>query len=212
MENVAHALQIAGFVLIFVLALSISINAFGEARQTAQIILDNTDREYDYTYVEQQTDATTGNLITQRIVRAETIIPSIYKAYKENYKIVFKFKTDNPLAQDGLYRKKISQTETVPIYYIDLEKEVLGSNKRKEYFIEGIIHGSDQLKLKYSSDVIQKWINSNIVLNNYSMYDIIKGRNFVEKLGVYYQEELQPDINTPDANKTKKRVITYEEQ
>ena len=46
MENAADALQMAAAVLVFVLALSISINAFGEARQTAQTILDNRDREY----------------------------------------------------------------------------------------------------------------------------------------------------------------------
>ena len=83
MENATDALKMAASVLMFVLALSISINAFGEARQTSQIILDYRDREYDYTYVE-------NNGTTQRIVGAETIVPSIYKAYKENYKIVFK--------------------------------------------------------------------------------------------------------------------------
>lgn len=88
MENVADALKMAAAVLAFVLALSISINAFGEARQSSQIILDSRDREYDYdyTYVENIES-------TQRIVSAETIIPSIYRAYKENYKIVFKDKS-----------------------------------------------------------------------------------------------------------------------
>lgn len=84
MENITEALQMAFGVLVFVVALSISINAFGEARQTSQIILDYRDREYDYTYVEDNGGT------TERIVSAETIIPSIYKAYKENYKIVFK--------------------------------------------------------------------------------------------------------------------------
>lgn len=86
MENAVEALKMAAAVLIFVVALSISINAFGEARKTSQTILDNQDREYDYTYVED-------NGTTQRIVGAETIVPSIYKAYKENYKIVFQFKS-----------------------------------------------------------------------------------------------------------------------
>lgn len=83
MENAAEALKMAAAFLIFVVALSISINAFGEARRTSQTILDNRDREYDYTYVED-------NGTTERIIGAETIVPSIYKAYKENYKIVFK--------------------------------------------------------------------------------------------------------------------------
>ena len=60
-----------------------------------------------------------------------------------------------------------------------------------------------------------------------NFYDTIKGKQFKESLGVYYQEELdfvsmqknnQQDggqatetTGTPDTNKTKKRVITYQE-
>ena len=54
----------------------------------------------------------------------------------------------------------------------------------------------------------------------------IKGKKFKEFLGIYYQEELDlernkkenneqgekiPTTGTPDTNKTKKRVITYQE-
>lgn len=54
----------------------------------------------------------------------------------------------------------------------------------------------------------------------------IKGKKFREFLGIYYQEELDlernkkekneqgeeiPTTGTPDTNKTKKRVITYQE-
>ena len=44
MENVADALKIAAEVLIFVLALSFSINDFGEARIASRTILDYKDR------------------------------------------------------------------------------------------------------------------------------------------------------------------------
>ena len=82
MENAADALQMAAAVLIFVLALTIAINSFGQVRQVSQLIIGYNDREYDYTYVEDN-----GN--TERIVGLESIVPSIYKAYRENYKIVF---------------------------------------------------------------------------------------------------------------------------
>lgn len=206
MENVADALQIAGFVLIFVLALSISINAFGQARQTSQIILDYKDREYDYTYIDEATQ-------TERIVTAETIVPSIYKAYKENYKIVFEFKTES-LKSAGLYKKGEVEASATPICSIDLEKEVLGSNERKELFIEGILYGETKLKAKLEKQglKIKDKINSDIRLNPNGLYDTIKGRTFQESLGVYYQEELDGTSNTPEANRTKKRVITYTEQ
>ncbi len=136
MENAADALQMAAFVLIFVLALSISINAFGEARQTSQVLLDYRDREYDYDWIEA------NNLDdTKRIVGAETIIPSIYKAYKENYKIVFE-----NIGKDGLYKKRPPSAigDYQPVYHIDLENNdilVLGTDKQKEDFIEYLLYG-----------------------------------------------------------------------
>lgn len=199
MENATEALQMAFGVLVFVIALSISINAFGEARRTSQVLLDYTDREYDYTYVKD-------NQTTKRIVRAETIIPSIYKAYKENYKIVFKNIGDN-----GLYKKVINGVSK-DIFFIDLEKEVLGSDAQKEQFIEFLLYGYSDVtdpKLKIFNDAgiefnHQEGIYQSLLINN----------NFEESLGVYYQEEIQSaeTDNKPNANKNKKRVITYTKQ
>ena len=81
MENAADALKMAAWVLIFVVALSIIINAFGMARQTTDILISYNDNEYYTDYVEQGS--------TERKVGYETIIPAIYRAYKENYKIIF---------------------------------------------------------------------------------------------------------------------------
>lgn len=197
MENAADALQMAAFVLIFVLALSISINAFGEVRQTAQMILDNRDRGgYIYTYI-------TGNGNTKRIVRAETIIPSMYKAYKENYKIVFK-NINAPL-----YKKLIASnsTETKDMYSIDLEQEVLGTDQQKENFIKILLYGyTDPIDAKIFKD-------AGLTLKPSGIYnDIIKNQAFEESLGIYYQEDLQGTSNEPEANKTLKRVITYTRQ
>lgn len=196
MENATDALKMAAAVLIFVLALSISINAFGEARRASQVILDYRDREYDYTYI------TSGT--TQRQVGLETIIPSIYKAYKENYKIIFDMQNIND--KDGLYSKKNENGDYDEINYIDLEKEVLGSDKQKEEFIKAIIYGKKNISAEYKKEFSDLGIN----LKDEGIYDRIKGKKVTEKLGVYYQEDMQTGgSNTPDANKTKKRVITY---
>ncbi len=196
MENATDALKMAAAVLIFVLALSISINAFGEARRASQVILDYRDREYDYTYI------TSGT--TQRQVGLETIIPSIYKAYKENYKIIFDMKDIND--KNGLYSKKNENGNYDEINYIDLEKEVLGSDKQKEEFIKAIIYGKDSISDEYKKEFSDLGIN----LKDVGIYARIEGKKVTEKLGVYYQEDMQTGgSNTPDANKTKKRVITY---
>ena len=52
MENAVDALKMAAAVLTFVLALGISISSFSQARTTAQILLDYTDREYETQYAE----------------------------------------------------------------------------------------------------------------------------------------------------------------
>lgn len=198
MENATDALKMAAAVLIFVLALSISINAFGEARRASQVILDYRDREYDYTYI------TSGT--TQRQVGLETIIPSIYKAYKENYKIIFDMQNINDNNNNGLYSKKNENSKYDEINYIDLEKEVLGSDKQKEEFIKAIIYGKDSIPDEYKKEFSDLGIN----LKDDGIYARIEGKKVTEKLGVYYQEDMQTGgSNTPDANKTKKRVITY---
>ena len=85
MENAADALKMAGAVLIFVLALSIIILALGQVRESADTIIDYRDRETLYIagdYYYKSTD-------TVRNVNLETIIPSVYRAYLEEYIIVF---------------------------------------------------------------------------------------------------------------------------
>lgn len=62
-------------------------------------------------------------------------------------------------------------------------------------------NGNLELKTRFRT-------NLGITLNDEGIYDTIKGNTFVEKLGVYYQEEIK-SLGTTDANKTKKRVITY---
>ena len=85
MENAADALKMAGAVLIFVLAISIIIFAFSQARETSDTILNYRDRET--MYLESDYYYTSDG--KERIVNLETIIPTIFRAYLENYKIVF---------------------------------------------------------------------------------------------------------------------------
>ena len=85
MENAADAIKMAGAVLLFVLALSIVIPFFSQARETTDLILDARDRETTYINGNYYYKAT-GN---ERQVGWETILPTVMRAYLENYKIVF---------------------------------------------------------------------------------------------------------------------------
>lgn len=205
MENAAEALKMAFGVLVFVLALSISVNAFSEARQVSQTIINYRDREYDTTYVDEYsyTDGS-GNLITQRVVSVETIIPTMYRAYKENYKIIFDF---GGTYTEGLFKQINSTTNTYePINYIDEKDQTLGGDKQQMEFITDILYGTTDTT-KYTGRR----------LNTTGLYDIIKDEKFKESIGIYYEaeqieagEDPNADVSVPLANREEKRVITYE--
>lgn len=193
MENAAEALKMAAWVLIFVVALSMCISSFSQARQTTDAILSYNDRDYIYSHVED-------NGTTQRIVGFESMIPTIYRAYKENYKIIF--------PKDYiLYTKKDSSGNKEEVNYIDLEKELIGNDSLKEEFIQKILFGSNE-------STSTSFPNIEFKNKDEALYNKLKANTYVEYLGVYYQEEVGDtgESSTPDTNKTKKRVITYEEK
>lgn len=227
MENAADALRIGAWVLIFVLALSVSINALTQAKQAADKIIMYNDREYDYSYI------TGNNANTQRTVSIQTIVPTIYRAYKENYKVILDEDTIKGILPHGLYgRWDDVDKEYKPIYYIDLEKEAVSDLKiseddedwltLKEYFIRRILYGNaaklaDADKENWCKMQLSRinWSDTKYPINDKGLFGAIKtieiqNKKLIEYLGVYYQEEAEKGATTtPNANKTEKRVITY---
>ena len=91
MENATDALYIGFAVLVFVLALTISITMFTQLNRVSSIVISSTDITNFYEY--EGSDANK----TSRIVGLETIIPTLYKYYKENYTVIFIDSTGKPL-------------------------------------------------------------------------------------------------------------------
>lgn len=85
MENASDAIIMAGAVLIFVIALTVAMTVFSQARQTVDTVVYASDRTNYYEYLSFDI----SNNIKNRIVGLETIIPTLYKYYKENYTVVF---------------------------------------------------------------------------------------------------------------------------
>ena len=81
MENGAEALKIAFAIMMFIMALSLSISSISQANSAVTAIIGYNDRETNYSYVEPSS--------SNRTVGVETIIPTMYKAYKENFNIYF---------------------------------------------------------------------------------------------------------------------------
>lgn len=200
MENATDALKMAGAVLIFVLAISIIILAFGQVRETADTILDYKDRETTYLYYEGEG--------TVRTVGLETIIPTIFRSHLEHYKIVFEDSSGNPITIYTIVQNDGTKIERKSI---DLSKEVLNDNEKKAEFLCGILY-HDFSKMKGNSQIEKEnyFKNTNfgmkIELPTKSLYEQLQGKTIKEYLGVYYDND-GPDI--PESMKEKKRVITY---
>ena len=194
MENIAEALKMAGAVLLFVLALSIIIVSFGQVRQSVDIIIDYKDRETFYI----ETSYYYKSIGNERTVSFETIIPSVFRAYLENYQIVF----------DGItkpiYKIKKNDGTTVSKYSLDLEVEKLASgDEQKGEFLSGILYHDFSISGK---QIFEKKFNNISLDDCESIYDQLSGKTITESLGVYYQDDSE---NEPNVNKVKKRVITY---
>ena len=99
MENAVDALKIAFAALLFTMSLSLAIYMFSEARETADIVLHSSDITEYTEYIEEAEMTGTEN----RVVGLETIIPTLYKYYKENYTVIFRESDGDPLE---LYKTK----------------------------------------------------------------------------------------------------------
>ena len=196
MENAADALKIAFAVMVFVLALSLSISCLSEANSAVQAVAFMRDRETNYTYVTPSSDLT-------RIVGVETVVTSMYKAYEENFQIRFYDSNNNPLVlyyrtdNNGNIIKK--DNAKIPVTYIDLKDENYANAE------EAITHLNFLLGnyRNYNDNVNLNKYRNQIIKNDYpdGLYNFFAGKKFKENLGEYYQGT--------DSTKIKKRVITY---
>ena len=219
MENVADALQMAGEMLLFILALGICISSFSQARETSDALLRYTDREYVTQYQ--------GVGTTQRVVGEETVIPTIYRAYKERFKIYFYEADKSPLE---LYTIENSQThEETSVNAIDADRPALGEDWQKDNFIMALLYGTNaNLKDQYgntiSFDEFETSLNTGYSiyhLNPNGIYDIIiKSNQFEEYFGVYYPSQAregvgegtegeETNVNAQTTSEEKMRVISY---
>ena len=210
-ENIADALKMAGSVLLFVMGLSIAILAFSQARESMDIVLSYSDRESlsiegnpRFYYLSKDND-------TSRYVGKETIIPAIYRAYKENYKIVFKFPDDYYLFKQEVKNAKGLNKEK-KISTLDLANQSLSSDLASRQFLNGIIYGDFEYENEKSkNDYINKF---KITPNDISFYQYLTEKESTYKikeyLGTYYIEDVNGTSEVNAVNKTEKRVITYE--
>jgi len=87
-DNASNALMMAFFVMLLVIALAVAMRMFSQVVSTAEILTLYSDSTVYYDNVEIQESSSADNDIktgTARVVSAETIIPTLYRYYKENF-------------------------------------------------------------------------------------------------------------------------------
>ena len=199
MENAAEALKMAAAVLIFVLALSVGVNAFAEARLASQTILDYKDREFDTTYIDS------ASVEKERTVGLETVVPSMYKSFDESYKVVFKG------MDDGLYKRKNPEDGIYEPVYKIYGNEGLGlANKTQiDVFLKRILYGKAVEFTTEEDKFIEDLMKAkDIQFYDYGLYNRLSDKEILEKSGVFYKNEVEGATSSPSNDKI--RVITYE--
>lgn len=231
MENASEAIIMAGAVLIFVIALSVAMTAFSQARSTVDTVVYASDRTNYY----EQLDVSSN--VKNRIVGLETVIPTLYKYYKENYTVVFLDTAGNPLelyktqtrkenwAKDSndqpktfvvdKYYSNESQSAKPRICSFDVNEESV----RREPWTGDPIETKNNLTA-FIEGIEYPWPNGSG--NSYDYSHSVKGtsfmqafqtQKFVETIGEYKttnKDTFASELNQGIRDNKNKRVIVYQ--
>ena len=95
MENAVEAIKMGFGMMVFVIAISATMYLFTSVSSTSQVILYSSDKTNYYDNIKFKDE---NKEITTRIVNVETIIPTLYRYYKENFAVQI-FNRDGKLVQ-----------------------------------------------------------------------------------------------------------------
>lgn len=223
MENAVDALKIAFAIFIFVLALSLAMTMFSQAGETADLVLKSSDVTEFMDYIEIS-DMENG----ERIVGLETIIPTLYKYYKENYTVIFRnsdgtplelyeTKTNVDLWSAGYTNKYYSNNKETKICSFDTNEETrrhepwTGNNnyykKNLDMFLSGgtfTAPSGNGMDYNYSQ-----------IIGRGGFIEKYKEKKFRESLGEYVYNDTNSTTGTNETSGTtnikgkEKRVIIY---
>lgn len=184
MENASEALIMAGQVLIFIIALTVCISSFTTVRvgidgmmDEAETIKLSKDSDLYVNYIQSRDEGAT------RIVGAETVVSSMYRAIKEDFTMYIEFE-DTAL---------LNRLET----------------KLKNKSIE-LIRSKDNLnRLEVRISNTANYRSHSILANGF--YDEIKDLKFKEYLGEY-QENTDSGVSSENKQVKRIITYTYIEQ
>ena len=159
MDNVVDALIMSFAMFVFVIALTATMYMFNQVATTSEIVLYVSDRTNYFENIE--IDEANLN-ITTRIVDLDTIIPTLYRYYKENFcvKICDDREGQNELIQlfdvniEGELR--IAESATRPTKKQDALVAAYGDNTEPRYLFEAPWIGNTESDTKTRIDLYVK--------------------------------------------------------
>ena len=195
MENASDALIMAGQVLIFIVALTVCISSFTTVRADVNRIVNQNEEirmaKNGDTYINFMTSE---NNSSTRVVSAETVVTSMYRAIKEDYVIYIKLTNGDDIRNVQTNR------------YITTMQATIDSKTKNENNESIIKQGDTLIRVTIGSDSNQ---DVNKVLKSDgggNLFNIIRNKKFNEYIGEY-----QNDTKTTTENKKVNRIITYVE-
>lgn len=213
MENVTQAIYMAFAVLVFSLALTMTMTVFSQARATSDAVLFRND---ETNFMEYNSDI--GNLAQDRsrIVGLETVIPTLFKYYKENYTVLFRSTTDPDYAENPegaepllLYKSQTDQVnwqvdtnlktysgklysntaDVADVFTFDLDEET----KRNEPWTGSVNHIKDNLIAFLNGDTFESPSGDGESYTYPSFISNYSGRRFLEQIGEYVPDDATYD-------------------
>ena len=192
MENAVKALEYGFAMLVFVIALSVSINALTSAKSAADSIFTSTDKNARYESVKLTEDEINAN---GKIVGVEKIIPTLYRDYKENYVIEFYTKDKAEL----ILRLDLSEENRRRELWtgnpnVDVKKrlDILVSGGQ-DVEVNGVTYDGVINNQGYSikDDNALKTTTASIrdKISNQGLYEYCKGKQFVEEYAYLLSEK-----------------------
>lgn len=201
MENAVEALKMGFAVLVLIAALSLAIFSFTKVRETTDAITSSSDiKEYYQQLSLGDTGVSSNNALSSRIVGVETIIPTLYRYYKENYTILFyigeKYNKDTGKFEGDITPMTLYYSETSDDYF---EKSTLNANNSNKA-IYGFDIQDEQIRREpwsanqeTSFNFIKEFVNGENGTKYYSSrmsnasYQTGKNKYGTDNNGPYYQ-------------------------
>lgn len=219
MDNAVKALEYAFAILIFVIALSSTMRLISEVKTTSDIVFSQIDTKHFYEDATMSEDELTsdGNIkYNGRIVNVETIVPTLYRDYKENYIIEFYNKNGVNIVRFDLSEENRTRQIWTGNPNVDVKKRLdlfLNGSDTGKGIINSQVHDLNTdvafVKKKVGVGAESYAIDSsdkNFIVR-YGFYNYCKGKKFSEE----YAYVPKTSEQTIDEDITK-IVIRYKEQ